>query len=312
MTLKLISQNKEGKIMSGQIEIEPIWKNSINFKVYELDRSISYDHLLECIKNYPGETESQNEGWLAKYPYFITDDKKSASFLYVYFKKEMKLSRFEGREIKSTQFLGLNFDFEGNLVIVSTTDRSKLTSLVEKRVFAPVREMTKLNGCSYSGDFLFWLAYKFDKDAGRINNDIFIDDIPSISSEREKFNLADAVTATTQVTNHIDAKVILGINQFANGLQLRVNAYNELYYFYLRLDGRIQAKPGINIETREQKALYAKQIHNIVQTCFADYSSIADTEQWNEEKGKYVLYLLQSSTSKLNEYVSEISKKYSI
>lgn len=298
--------------MSGQIEIQPIWKNSINFKVYELNRSINYEGLFDCIANYPGDVEAENEGWLAKSPYFVTDDKRFASFLYVYFKRELKLSRFKGRDIRSPEFLGLNFDFEDNLVIVSTTDRSKLTSLVEKRVFAPVREMTKLSGCSYSGDFLFWLAYIFDKCDGRVNDDIYIDDIPSISSEREKFNLADAVTAATQVTNHIDAKVILGINQFANGLQLRVNAYQELYYFYLRLDGRIQAKPGINIETKEQKAFYAKQIHNIIQTCFAVYSNIADTEQWEEEKEKYILYLLQSSTSRLNEYVSEIIKKYDV
>ena len=201
--------------MSENKKYTPIWSRGINFKVYEFNNKIKYDVLLKNLKHYSGNVVQQKEGWLTDNPYLRTEDENIASFIYTTFKRDAGASRVEGHDVYVPEYISCNFYFEEKLIIVSTASDSKL-NYVEKKIFDTIHSLTDPYGCNYTPDFLFWLAYKYDIAGKKITNDIIITDITAISSEREKFNLTDSITATTEVTNHIEAKILLalyGVNE---------------------------------------------------------------------------------------------------
>ena len=167
--------------------------------------------------------------------------------------------------------------------------------------------MTDPYGCNYTPDFLFWLAYKYDIAGKKITNDIIITDITAISSEREKFNLTDSITATTEVTNHIEAKILLALYGFANGARLRINKDKKDFNIKLSADGRISAKQGVNIDTKEEKVLYALNIHNIIQKCYKEYSKDKKVE-WKTNKKDYQRGLLKNSVDALSSLIKDFDE----
>lgn len=290
--------------MTEQIEIPSFWKNSINFKAYKLDRSLNYEELIEILRKNGGNLEQNKKGWLAKYPHFKTNDKNIASFIYVNFKKNTRASRHLGFEVIEPEYFGFTFYFSYKLIIVSTSNNFKLSYLVERDAFTPIRTLTNISGCGYSGDFLFWLAYRFDTDNRKINNDIIIDDITAISSSHENLNLQDAVSSNTRVTKHIETQIILGLNKFATATISKFKSNGNYYTFNLYFDGRVKAKHA-EVETKEEKVMYAKQIHDIIQSAHEEYNKIADVEEWRKLKDDFSRTLLESGLSRLKEYVVE-------
>ena len=293
--------------MSDNKNITPIWSRGINFKVYGLDNKIKYDVLLKNLKHYRGDVLQQKEGWLTDNPYLKTEDENIASFIYTRFRRDAGASRVEGHDVYVPESISCNFHFEEKLIIVSTANDSKLNYLVEKKIFDTIRSLTDPYGCNYKPDFLFWLAYKYDIDGKKITNDIKVTDITAISSEREKFNLTDAVTANTEVTNHIEAKILLALYGFANGARLKINMNKKDYNLKLSADGRISATPGVNIDTKEDKALYALNIHHIIQKCYEEYSKDKKLE-WDNNKKNYRQSLLKDIVKSLSSLFEDFDE----
>ena len=292
--------------MSNKKNFIPIWSRGINFKVYEFDNKIKYDVLLKNLKHYRGDVVQQKEGWLTDYPYLRTEDENIASFIYTTFRRDVGASRVEGHDVYVPEYISCNFHFEEKLIIVSTASDSKL-NYVEKKIFNTIQSLTNPNGCNYTPDFLFWLAYKYDIAEKKIANDIIITDITAISSEREKFNVTGAVTATTEVINHIEAKIILALHGFANGASLKINKDKKDFKLKLSADGRISATQVVNIDTKEDKALYALDIHNIIQECYKEYSKDKKVE-WKIDKDDYRRGLLKDSVDALYSLIKDFNE----
>ena len=163
--------------MSNRIELPQIWGRGIRYKVYKLDRAIDHETILGDLSKYAGNTSNEKNGWLIDYPYFKTEDGNVVAFLYVTFKRDAKASRVKREEINVPEYVSCNFIFDENLVIVSTSSDSKLSNLVEKKMFAPLRALAQIVPCVYSGDFLYWLAYSHDRNGGKIAENINVTDI---------------------------------------------------------------------------------------------------------------------------------------
>lgn len=284
--------------MSNQIEIPQIWKMGIRYKVYQLDNSLDYEKLVEKLSKYSANTSNEKDGWLIKYPYFKTDNGNVAAILYVVFKRDAGASRVKREEIKVPEYVNCNFFFEEKIIIVSTSNSYKLSNLVEKVIFEPIQAITRIIPCVYSGDFIYWLAYKYDRKGRKITDNMHIADIQAISSERENFNISDAVSANTNVTSHIEAQVILALSGFTNGASLVLNKDGKDHRFKLSSDGRIYAKNGLYIETNEEKAMYALYVHNIIQECYEEYSKDISGE-WEINKKEYQQSLFKNSVNSL-------------
>ena len=291
--------------MYNQIELPQIWSRGIRFKVYQLDSTIEYKKVAKCLSNYSGNTSNQKEGWLTEYPYFKTDDGDVAAFLYVTFKRDAGASRVKREEIRVPEYVSCNFFFKQNLVIVSTSSGSKLNNLVEKKMFNPIRALARIYSCDYSGDFLYWLAYKHDHK--EMIENIHVADIQAISSEREQFSVSDAVIANTKVTSHIEAQVLLALYGFANGASISINADKKDHSLKLSSDGRIYTKHGLDIETNEDKAMYALYIHEIIQKCYREYS-IEKGGEWEKNKKEYRQSLFEKSIDALSDLVKDFGK----
>ena len=294
--------------MYNQIELPQIWSRGIRFKVYQLDSTIEYKKVAKCLSNYSGNTSNQKEGWLTEYPYFKTDDSDVAAFLYVTFKRDAGASRVKREEIRVPEYVSCNYFFKENLVIVSTSSGPKLSNLVEKKMFGPIRALARIDPCGYSGDFLYWLAYKHDRKEMKITDNIHVADIQAISSEREQLNVSDAVSANTKVTSHIEAQVLLALYGFANGASVSINADKKDHHLKLLSDGRIYAKHGLDIETNEDKAMYALYIHQIIQECYREYSIDKEGEEWEKNKKEYRQSLFKKSIGTLSDLVKGFEK----
>lgn len=295
--------------MSNQNELPQIWSRGIRFKVYKLDSPLEYKKVVKCLSNYNGNTSNQEEGWLTEYPYFKTEESDVAAFLYVTFKRDAGASRVKREEIRVPEYVSCNFFFKQNLVIVSTSSGSKLSNLVEKKMFDPIRELARIDPCGYSGDFLYWLAYKHDRKEMKITDNIHVADIQAISSEREQFNVSDAVSANSKVTSHIEAQVLLAIYGFANGASISINADKKDHRLKLSSDGRIYTKHGMDIETNEDKAMYALYIHKIIQKCYKEYYIDKEGgEEWEKNKKEYRQSLFKKSIDALSDLVKDFGK----
>ena len=120
--------------MNGKADIT-IWKGSLNFMVYKTDKKIEFDELEKIITKHNWNPNTQDEGWLADKAYFKNDDNSIAAFLYSTFRKDYKLSREVGSEIKIAEPTGLSFYLNEKLIIASTASDSVLHHKVEKKMF---------------------------------------------------------------------------------------------------------------------------------------------------------------------------------
>jgi hypothetical protein len=236
---------------------------------------------------------------LAEYPYFKDTGDNFVSFLYISFKRNKKTSELEGKEILDPEYIGFAFDFKEKLIIASTASTSK-SSLIES-AFEPVENLCEVNDYRYSGDFLFWLVYMNDIYNGEVTPDIKINRITSISSERKNWNLSEALSASVNVTDVTEARVILGLNKVANAIKMKFNAYNEIYDISLTSDGRFRAKQGKKLSTKVDKANYAKDIHNIIQEIYEAYNNAITLIEWDTIKENYCENLLKKGNEDLNQ-----------
>lgn len=291
--------------MSNEIELQPIWTRGLFFKVYRMGKELTYSGLLENITKYSGDKKTRKQGWLVTYPYFTTDDNNFVSFLYISFKKNTKLSELEGKEVLEHEYIGFVFDFEERLILVSTTNASKLNSLVEEKAFEPINNLCEIHDYRYSGDFFFWLAYMNDINNGNINKNIVIKKISAISSSRESFNLSEAVSTNGDISDILEAKVILGLNKSAKVIKMYIDSCGEIYELNLVDDGRIRAKYGKRTDSIEEKATYAKNIHNIIQNMYLLYKNVASSPEWEIAKDSYSSGLIKTGIEELKQCIYE-------
>lgn len=289
--------------MDGKAEIA-IWSRSISFRAYIIDKVIKLEELEKAIKKY--KNKDKKEGWLVDTPYFKSKDNNIATFLYISYRRDAGASRVEGHEVYVPDPIGVSFYFKEKLIIVSTANDSKLRSTVEKKIFGTIASFGIPFGIAYSANFLYWLAYKHDTGNIRIANNLFIDDIKALSSEIEKFNLSGAVGANTKVTSYVQAQTLLALNGWANGANVILRSGGLEYPLRLSSDGRISATKREDIEAREEKVLYALEIHNLLQAAYKEFVKIVDTEEWEKAKNVYRCNMIRECVGVLNGLLSEL------
>lgn len=154
----------------------PIWSKGINFKVYKFDKDIEYEELIKSLAKYKGSIDKKTKGWIIDTPYLNKYGENEACIIFMSFNKDANPSRLYQMDILKTDPIGFIFDFKDKLIIASTANRQKLASIIEANAFIPIRDITRVEGYSYSGDFLFWLVHNFDTNNGEITKDIKIED----------------------------------------------------------------------------------------------------------------------------------------
>ncbi len=286
----------------------PVWSRSINFKVYHFERAIKYNELKKAVENKSGNLENKKEGWLTTFPYIKSN--KIIAYMYIKFKRDAAASRAEGHEVLVADPVVCNFYLDDGLAIVSTASESKLTYIVEKRMFDTLDFIERPVGIEYSTRFLYWLAYMHQLGGKKITDDISIEDVQSISSDLEKANLSDSSRANTEVTSYLHAKTILASNGFANAARIEIDSNKKSYSIKLTSDGRINIKPEESIEGKEEKALYALENHEILQKIYKIYSSQKDSTSWEKNKLKYRCFLIKNCVDELNDLLSTLKGEY--
>ena len=289
--------------MSEQLEI-PVWNRGINFKVYNLAQRITYDDLLHKLTRHSANINNKVDGWVTNPPEFVTSNKTSACFIYISFKQNANSSRLHSDKIMEYDSAGFVFDFASQLVILTTSGQDKINTLRRANAFMPISDLTQISGCSYSGKFLFWLSHLLENENGNVCDDICIKDISAITNNLENLNISDVVSANTQVTFFPETKVILGLNGGASGIRLKVTSNNEEYDFDLYSDGRVRAKKPSSIKLIEDKAHYAKMIHNILQKSYNQYNSLVNSGEWSRtDENKYQVCLLKDARLEIDKFI---------
>lgn len=279
------------------------WSRGLNFKVYGMGRGLDYPRLQTQLQQYAGDPEQNVQGWLSESPYATWDEKKRACYVYLGYKKDARLSQIFGGKYMVPDPIAILFDLENQLIIPTTADKNKLSSKVERKAFKPIQDATSIDPYTYSGDFLFWLAYIYECKDGQINDAIHIDDISIISSGRESVNLSESIKTNTEVTRYTETQVILGLHGYLTALNLGITADSLEYHLSLAMDGRISADIPEEIEDTSYKGNYAVSIHKTIQQCFATYQSFLEKNNWKQQKGDYRKSCLESSKGSMDSMI---------
>lgn len=287
--------------MTEQLDM-PIWTKGIYFKAYKLAKNITLENLKSNLKKRSGNYEKRSDGWLtedAYFPRFLTSD-NLAYFIYMHFVKDGNASRVQGSDVWRYHPVGCAIDLKNKLIIVSTSSQNAIKGMVEDEMFEPIRALANIDSYSYNGDFLFWLAYIFDKIPSRkINNKISIEDVKAITSKQEKGTRSNAAYAGTQVTEYTETKVILGLCGFATGIKSKFKSNSDIYELDLYIDGRIIARNGGHLEEIKEKTLYAIDIHEAIQESFSEFDKFVEKEDWNKIRKEFQLSILTEALETL-------------
>lgn len=297
--------------MPLQMRDASIWSRGIRFKVYKLEIDLTYASLKEVFSKKNVDDSSKSDGWLANQPFFKSDDSKVFSFLYVKYVSATKASREENKKIRVPEYTAFIFDLSKKLLIVSTSSNQRL-GYIERDAFPSIRALTNITGYTYSGNFLFWLAYKFDNEAGKISQNVRIEDFTAISSESESTNSTDSIRASSDVTELIESKLILGLNKHATAVQMKMSSSDILYKFEMRSDGRFVVKEKTDDEDMESMIAIAEEIHYLIQQCYFEYIEISKSASWSILTEKYSIDLLREVLRRLSTYIKLIEEAKTI
>ncbi|MCQ6962974.1 hypothetical protein [Methanolobus chelungpuianus] len=290
--------------MTSIADIIPLWSKGINFKAYSIDKNLEYDQIEKTLKQFNGNLKEQKEGWLTDYPYI--NDGKTISFVYTRFVNDSKASRVVNYNVQVPDSVGCYFYKDKKILIVSTASDSKINGLVRKKMFSAINILAEPKSVEYSTDFLFWLAYKHDIEGMKITNHLKVESVKAISSEFEKTNLSGAVSSNSNVTDHIQAQIMLAIYGFVNGAEVTFNHKDAKYSFKISADGRISAGIPSTVENKEDKAQFALMIHSILQETYKIYEMDKDSVKWEEKKKHYRCNKLDKCSKSIQDFKKQM------
>jgi len=283
----------------------PIWTRGINFKAFRTSQKYTYASLHTNLSQHTFNPSRKKAGWKTD-PTYLSPDSKLACFEYIYFKKNSRATNYHESQIYVPDGAGVMFDLQNDLIIPTITSNQKLNNIFIKKAFEPVRNITGISGFEYSGDFLFWLAYKHMSEKQEIIPNIKIEDITIISSGRDYVNLFDSIRATTDVTQHPESQVILGISGYLNSIYISIKKDNSTYNFNLIKDGRIQASQRDELTEIPQKYVYSKEIHDVLQKLNLAYQEFVRSNDWNTLKLEFQSECLIRSGESIKELINQM------
>lgn len=284
----------------------PIWTNGISFKAYSPDQKLSYSNLREKLLLSSGDIKNKKNGWLASKPFDEWNDKKAVCFEYIKFLKNGNVSRLSGTPQYQSDGSGVIFDFESNIIMPTTSSSQKLAGMIERQSFKAIKTLTEISEYSYSGDFLYWLAYRYESEKGNISERLTINDISSIRGFNESDSFSDHVTANTNVTKYIQSQILLGMFAGLSQIHISIKSKNKNYDFHLRYDGRVIVTKPDNLETLQEKYEYAKVVHKIIQDSYSEYKSFVEKGTWTDLKKEFTYGELSTGTSSLSNLLKKL------
>lgn len=277
----------------------PIWTKGISFKAYSPDQKLTYSDLQRELLLFSGSIKNKKNGWLASKPFDEWDDKKYVCFEYIKFLRNGNVSRLSGNYQYQSDGSGVIFDFENNMIMPTTASSQKLARMIERQAFKAIKTLTEISEYSYSGDFLYWLAYRFESENGNLSENLIIKDIISIRGFNEGDSISDHVTANTNVTKYIQSQILLGLFEGLSQIHITIESKNKIYDFHLRYDGRVIVTTPDNLETLQEKYKYAKEVHRIIQDSYSEYKSFIKKGTWADCKKAFTFGELSTGTSSL-------------
>lgn len=289
--------------MTSTLEYTPPWNTrSISFTIYKMYRETDHEAIIKGLKTIKGDIGEKQEGWLVDTPLLRVDstDQKISCFVYISFRRDNNVSKLYGDDYLQTEPIGCVFDFKNKLIIAMTTRQDKLI-LLENEAFIPIQPITLYRRREYNTDFPFWLSYMLSRKEGEINKNISVKDFFAIISGRDVLNLRDSVASATQCTSQIEAKLILGINGTAKAASFKVLANGETHSLLLHNDGRVKIRNAKNLESLEEKVIYAEEIDNIIEIIYTQYQKAQTT--WATESSNYQKNLLAEVAKEVSEMI---------
>jgi hypothetical protein len=283
----------------------PIWANSISFKAYLLESKITCDDLKSKITPFLANIKRKKEGWTSASPQEL-DESKIACFQYVKFTKNANSTRLSGTQQFSSDGCGIIFDFENNIIMPTTSSSQKLASMVERHAFKPVYDLSGVRAFSYSGDFLYWLAYRYETGAKGISENISIKDlIALLGDEGDEGGVSNFLKANTDVSKDMRTKILLGSFDRLSLIHIDVDYNGKTYGFDLREDGRIKVETPDEMDLLE-KFEYAKKVHTIVVGSHKEYKDFLKLNTWKKLKDGFKVSQLSIGHSAISELLKKL------
>lgn len=295
------------------------WLKTVNYRAYKLNNSITHENIIQILSNQPYSVEfaDNRNGWLIQ-DIQLWDSNSIACIPYKICHNKRVISAQIGSTYVEKEIIPIFFDFSRNLIFASTTSLNKLDRIIEKNAFKPIEQLYTYHSVTYRGEFLFWLTYIWEKKNGQISDEIKITDISIISSNYDEFNISEVIKTTTNVTAHIETKLILGLYGEASAIRIKIQKEDIKMDIALVPDGRVNLpKPDGQFDELHDKIVYSLMSYHIIQECYAQYLQFiipSDDEEdihnnWDDIKINYRVELLNDIKNNIDRFSESLQEQ---